>query len=111
MNYTNKKRENGKFKFQQPSSSTFPYVRPSSVGVSTVINRDFKIQILQTTDYGWTWAYHIEGPGTTTEQTARKYEIKMADNRQQTAALRLLCPKCLSKKFDIRLSIAWQTIS
>ena len=74
--------------------------------------RDFKIQILQTTDYGWTWAYHIEGPGSTTEQTARKYEIKMADNRQQTAALRLLlCPKCLSKKFDIRLSIAWQTMS
>ena len=78
-----------------------------------VHTRDFKIQILQTTDYGWTWAYHIESPGSTTEQTARKYEIKMADNRQQTAALRLLllCPKCLSKKFDIRLSIAWQTIS
>ena len=24
MSYTNKERENGKFKFQQPSSSTFP---------------------------------------------------------------------------------------
>ena len=46
--------------------------------------RDFKMLLLQTTDYGWTRVFFVWGTGARTQQLARNYEVKIADYGQQT---------------------------
>lgn len=77
-------------------------------------NRDFKIQRLRTTKYGWMCAALVWSTGSSTDRRAQKNRVKLIDCKVQTTVKAAVFTSlsldsiCLSKKLEIPLYIVWQ---
>ena len=79
--------------------------------ITDIHNRDFKIQRLCTTEYGWICAAHVWSTGSSTDRRGKKNGVKLIDGKVQTTAKAAVFSSlsldsiCLSIKLEISLNI------
>ena len=79
--------------------------------ITGIHNRDFKIERLHTTEYGWMCAAHVWSTGSSTDRRGQKNGVKLIDGKVQTTVKAAVFSSlsfdsiCLSKKLEIPLYI------